>query len=342
MEKLQFHLEELEIKSSDINLWEDNRKAQEIFKERAKIKENIESFLHLETEYNTHIELMISAINENDQGFFSEVQSELLTLEKLIKYKETECLFTGEADNNDCFLEIHSGAGGTESNDWTEMLMRMYLRWAEIYHNFKVEVVEKLDGDAVGIKSVVIKITGEKAYGWARSESGIHRLVRISPFDSNGKRHTSFASVSVTPVVENSISICIDEKDLKIDTFRASGAGGQHVNKTESAVRITHIPTGVIVQCQNGRSQHKNKDEALRLLKGRLYQIELERKEKKMAEEYGKKCEIGWGNQIRSYVLHPYQMVKDLRTGYEVGNIQSVLDGNVDSLIMSTLLERKK
>jgi peptide chain release factor 2 len=184
---------------------------------------------------------------------------------------------------------------------------------------------------------VTIKITGEKAYGWAKSESGVHRLVRISPFDSNGKRHTSFASVGVTPVIEDSISIVIDEKDLKIDTYRASGAGGQHVNKTESAVRITHMPTGVIVQCQNGRSQHKNKDEALKLLKGRLYQIELDKKEQKMAEEYGKKCNIGWGNQIRSYVMHPYQMVKDLRTGHEVGNINSVFDGNIDCFIISVL-----
>ncbi|GFQ94358.1 peptide chain release factor 2 [Trichonephila clavata] len=216
------------------------------------------------------------------------------------------------------------------------MLMRMYIRWAEIYHNFKVEVVEKLEGESVGIKSAMIKIVGEKAYGWAKSESGIHRLVRISPFDANGKRHTSFASVGVTPVIEDSIDIAVDEKDLKIDTYRASGAGGQHVNKTESAVRITHIPTGVVVQCQNGRSQHRNKDEALKLLKGRLYQIELEKKEQKMAEEYGKKCDIGWGNQIRSYVMHPYQMVKDLRTGHEVGNINSVFDGiediNVDAV----------
>lgn len=327
----------MESKSSDSTLWQDNKKAQEILKERSKIKNDIESFLKLESDYSNSIDLMKSAINENDEEFFAEIESELVNLEKLIKYKETESLFAGEADSNDCFLEIHSGAGGTESNDWAEMLMRMYIRWAEIYHNFKVEVIEKLDGDAVGIKSATIKITGEKAYGWAKSESGVHRLVRISPFDSNGKRHTSFASVGVTPVIEDSISIVIDEKDLKIDTYRASGAGGQHVNKTESAVRITHMPTGVIVQCQNGRSQHKNKDEALKLLKGRLYQIELEKKEQKMAEEYGKKCNIGWGNQIRSYVMHPYQMVKDLRTGHEVGNINSVFDGNIDCFIISVL-----
>ncbi|XP_017477845.1 PREDICTED: peptide chain release factor 2-like [Rhagoletis zephyria] len=337
VEKLKSRLEQLELQSSDINLWQDNEKAQEILKERAKIKSHIESFLKLESDYNSSIDLMKSAVDENDEEFFNEVKNELVKLEKLIKHQETESLFTGEADNNDCFLEIHSGAGGTESNDWADMLMRMYIRWAEIYHNFKVEIIEKLDGESVGIKSVTIRITGEKAYGWAKSESGIHRLVRISPFDSNGKRHTSFASVGVTPVIEDSISIAINEKDLKIDTYRASGAGGQHVNKTESAVRITHIPTGVIVQCQNGRSQHKNKDEALKLLKGRLYQIELEKKEQKMAEEYGKKCDIGWGNQIRSYVMHPYQMVKDLRTGHEVGNIASVFDGDIDCFIMSVL-----
>ncbi|MDD9331587.1 MAG: peptide chain release factor 2 [Wolbachia sp.] len=340
IEKLKLRLEELEPQSLDDNLWQDNRKAQEILKERSKIKNDIESFVNLELDYNNAIGLMQSALNENDEGFFSEVENELVKLEKLIKYKETESLFSGEEDDNDCFLEIHSGAGGTESNDWAEMLMRMYMRWAETCHNFKVEIVEKLDGDAVGIKSVTIKIIGEKAYGWTKSESGIHRLVRISPFDANGKRHTSFAGVGVTPVIEDSISIVVDEKDLKIDTYRASGAGGQHVNKTESAVRITHIPTGVVVQCQNGRSQHKNKDEALKLLKGRLYQIELEKKEKKMAEEYGRKCDIGWGNQIRSYVVHPYQMVKDLRTGYEVGNINSVLDGNIDCFIISVLTSK--
>ncbi len=283
---------------------------------------------------------MKSAINENDKEFFSEVENELIELEKLIKRKEAESLFTGKTDINDCFLEIHSGAGGTESNDWAEMLMHMYIRWAEIYHDFKIEIVEKLEGESVGIKSTTIKIIGEKAYGWAKSESGIHRLVRISPFDANSKRHTSFASVGVTPAIEDSIDIAVDEKDLRIDTYRASGAGGQHINKTESAVRIMHIPTGVIVQCQNSRSQHQNKNEALKLLKGRLYKIELKKKEQKIAQDYDKKCNIGWGNQIRSYIMHPYQMVKDLRTGYEVGNINSVFDGNIDCFIVSMLTNK--
>ncbi|MGL9725825.1 MAG: peptide chain release factor 2 [Wolbachia sp.] len=337
IEKLKMRLKELESQAADDNLWQDSQKAQEILKERFQIKNDVESFLKLKSDYNDAIELMKSAIDGNDEKFFSEVENELVRLEKLIRHKETESLFTGEADNNDCFLEIHSGAGGTESNDWAEMLMRMYVRWAEIYHNFKIEVVEKLEGDSVGIKSATIKIIGEKTYGWAKSESGIHRLVRISPFDANSKRHTSFASVGVAPVIEDTIDIVVNERDLKIDTYRASGAGGQHVNKTESAVRITHIPTDIVVQCQNGRSQHKNKDEALKLLKGRLYQIELKKKEQNMAEEYGKKCDIGWGNQIRSYVMHPYQMVKDLRTGYEVSNINSVFDGNIDCFIISVL-----
>ncbi|QCB61842.1 peptide chain release factor 2 [Wolbachia endosymbiont of Brugia malayi] len=340
VEKLKLRLEKLESQTADGNLWQDNQKAQEVLKEYSKIKNDVESFSKLESDYNDAISLMKSAIDENDEEFFSEVENELVKLEKLIKRKETDFLFTDEADNNDCFLEIHSGAGGTESNDWAEMLMRMYIRWAEIYHNFKVEVVEKLEGDSIGIKSAIIKIIGEKAYGWAKSESGIHRLVRISPFDANSKRHTSFVSIGVTPVIEDSIDIAVDEGTLKIDTYRASGAGGQHVNKTESAVRVTHIPTGVIVQCQNNRSQHQNKNEALKLLKGRLYQIKLEKKEQKMAEEYGKKCGIGWGNQIRSYVMHPYQMVKDLRTGYEVGNINSIFDGNIDCFIVNVLTNK--
>lgn len=309
--------------------------------ERSKIKNDVESFLKLESEYKDIIALMKFAIDENDEGFFSKIENELIELEKLIKHKEAESLFTGEADNNNCFLEIHSGAGGTESNDWAEMLINMYIRWAEVYHNFEVEIVEKLDGELVGIKSATIKIIGEKAYGWAKSESGIHRLVRISPFDASNKRHTSFASIGVTPVIDDSIDIAIDGKDLKIDTYRASGAGGQHVNKTESAVRITHIPTGIIVQCQNSRSQHQNKNDALKLLKGRLYQIKLEEKEQKMAQDYSKKHDISWGNQIRSYIMHPYQMVKDLRTGYEISNISSVFNGDIDCFIVSMLTNKK-
>lgn len=220
------------------------------------------------------------------------------------------------------------------------MLLRMYIRWAELYRKFTIEVINKLNGEEVGIKSVIIKIKGDNAYGWAKTESGIHRLVRISPFDSNAKRHTSFASVEVSPVVDQSIAIEINEKDLRIDTYRASGAGGQHINKTESAVRITHIPLGIVVQCQNNRSQHQNRAEAYNLLKSRLYEMQLQEKERKMAEIHNKKCNIGWGNQIRSYVMHPYQMVKDLRTGYESGNVNAILDGDLDAFVMATLTKR--
>ncbi|UKC53521.1 peptide chain release factor 2 [Ehrlichia canis] len=217
------------------------------------------------------------------------------------------------------------------------MLLRMYVRWAEIYHNFTTEIVYKLDGEEVGIKSATIKVTGDNAYGWSKTESGIHRLVRISPFNSNAKRHTTFSSILVSPITDENINIETLDKDLRIDTYRASGAGGQHVNKTESAVRITHIPSGIVVQCQNNRSQHQNLAEAHNLLKSRLYQLKLQEKEKKMAEEHNKRCNIGWGNQIRSYIMHPYQMVKDVRTGHEIGNVNSVLDGNLDPFIISAL-----
>ncbi len=337
---MSLYLRELESKCLDSSLWDDSEKAREILSEKSKVQESLNLFLSLESEYIDNVSLLQLALSENDDSFFSEVESNLLKLEKKIKTKEIECLFAGEADDNNCYLEIHSGAGGTESNDWANMLMRMYIRWAENYHNFKVEIINKLDGNEVGIKSATVKITGEKAYGWIKSESGVHRLVRISPFDASAKRHTSFASIYVSPIVDETINVQIDEKDLRIDTYRASGAGGQHVNKTESAVRITHIPTNVVVQCQNDRSQHKNRDEAFKLLKGRLYQLELQKKEQKIAEEHGKKSTIGWGSQIRSYVIHPYQMIKDLRTGHEIGNVNAVLDGNIDSFIIAALTNK--
>lgn len=245
-------------------------------------------------------------------------------------------MFSGEADSNDCFLEIHSGAGGTESQDWAEMLLRMYLRWAES-HEFKSEIISEQQGDEVGIKSVTVKLSGYNSYGWAKTESGVHRLVRISPFDSNAKRHTSFASVWVYPVVDDNLEIEIDDKDLRVDTFRASGAGGQHVNKTDSAIRITHLPTNIVVQCQNSRSQHRNRAEAMQMLKSRLYEAELQRKEEEQTAANDSKTEIGWGHQIRSYVLHPYQMIKDLRTGFESGNTSAVLNGELDNFINATL-----
>lgn len=250
--------------------------------------------------------------------------------------QKAECLFSGEADSNNCFIEIHAGAGGTESQDWAEMLERMYMRWCE-NHKFAIEIVNKINGDEAGIKSVTFHVKGANAYGWCKTESGVHRLVRISPFDSNARRHTSFASVWVFPEVDENIDITIEEKDLRIDTFRASGAGGQHVNKTDSAIRITHLPTNIVVQCQDSRSQHRNRAMAMDMLKARLYELELQKQEETKNAQNQTKTEIGWGHQIRSYVLHPYQMIKDLRTSYETSNTLSVLDGDLDNFIIASL-----
>lgn len=255
---------------------------------------------------------------------------------KDLKQLEINCLFSGEADNKECFLEIHAGAGGTESHDWAQMLLRMYLRWAE-KHRFKVSFIDQIAGEEAGIKSVTIKIKGMNAYGFCKSENGVHRLVRLSPFNSAGKRQTSFASVFSFPVLTDDINIEINEKDLRIDTYRASGAGGQHVNTTDSAVRITHLPTSIAVQCQNDRSQHKNKAEAMSMLKARLYEVELRKAQEKINQLNQAKTEIGWGHQIRSYVLHPYRMVKDLRTNHETGDTDSVLDGDLDEFMLSYL-----
>lgn len=249
-----------------------------------------------------------------------------------------ECLFSGEADQNDCFIEVHAGAGGTESYDWSDMLMRMYLRWAE-RKKFKVELIDKLDGEGAGIKSATIKIIGRNAYGWLKSESGVHRLVRISPFNAAGKRQTSFSSIWVYPMVDDAIDLEINESDLRIDTYRSSGAGGQHVNTTDSAVRITHIPTNIVVQCQNNRSQHRNKEECYKMLKSRLYELELQKRTDAANSENAGKSEIGWGHQIRSYVLQPYQMVKDLRTSCENTDAAAVLDGDLDDF-MRAMLEK--
>ncbi|WP_240729894.1 peptide chain release factor 2 [Ehrlichia minasensis] len=329
-------LADLNAQCSSTSLWADNALAQNVLSKRARISKILTSFTELEEEYNYYIELLDIVKNDTDE-LLNELEIGLTKLKERIQKKEIECLFSNEADHNDCFIEIQSGAGGTESNDWSNMLLRMYVRWAEIYHNFKTEIVYKLDGEEVGIKSATIKVTGDNAYGWSKTENGIHRLVRISPFNSNAKRHTTFSSILVSPITNENINIEVLDKDLRIDTYRASGAGGQHVNKTESAVRITHIPSGIVVQCQNNRSQHQNLAEAHNLLKSRLYQLKLQEKEKKMTEEHNKRCNIGWGNQIRSYVMHPYQMVKDVRTGYEIGNVNSVLDGNLDPFIISAL-----
>src|SRR5690606_26229144 len=290
-----------------------------------------------ELEDNT--DLIELAIEEGDEETLTEAETALKELLADVNRRRLESMLSGEVDANNCYLEIHAGAGGTESQDWAQILLRMYMRWAD-QHGHKVTVLEESPGEEAGIKSVTIEIAGENAYGWLKTESGVHRLVRISPFDSNARRHTSFCSVGVYPVIDDEIDIEIEEKDLRIDVYRASGAGGQHVNRTESAVRITHIPTNVVVQCQNDRSQHKNKAEAMKMLKSRLYELELQKREAEAQETRDSQTDIGWGHQIRSYVLHPYQMVKDLRTGVEKGNAQGVLDGDLDDYLAAALAQK--
>ena len=274
--------------------------------------------------------------SENDEDTISEQHEALKKLSIELEKQQLLALLSGEADINDCFLEIHAGAGGTEAQDWAEMLLRMYVRWCD-KRGFKVEYIEESTGDEAGLKSVTIKILGENAYGWLKTESGVHRLVRISPFDSSARRHTSFSSAWIYPVIDDSISIDIEDKDLRIDTYRASGAGGQHVNKTNSAIRITHLPTGVVVQCQNDRSQHRNRATAMDMLRARLYELELRQREERANEVEAGKTEIGWGHQIRSYVLQPYQLIKDLRTNEETSDTQAVLDGDIDRFLEASL-----
>jgi peptide chain release factor 2 len=276
---------------------------------------------------------------EGEPELVAEAEAALAALQVESGKRQLESMLSGEADGNDCYLEVNSGAGGTEANDWCLMLLRMYTRWAE-RRGFKVELLEESAGEEAGLKSATIQITGDSAYGWLKTESGVHRLVRISPFDSQARRHTSFASVGVSPVVDDDINIEIEDKDLRIDTYRASGAGGQHVNKTESAIRITHLPTNVVVQCQSDRSQHRNRATAMGMLKARLYERELQLREEKAQAANANRTEIGWGHQIRSYVLQPYQMVKDLRTSVEMGNTGAVLDGDIDGFLEAALARR--
>ena len=306
-------------------------------RKKSEVEDELNRFLRAESSFNDLQAMIEMAEEENEPELLEETESELKKLAEEMKIYQLECFFSGEADKNDCYLEIHAGAGGTEAQDWSQMLLRMYTRWAE-KHKYKMELIEESIGDEAGIKSSTIKISGAKAYGWLKSESGIHRLVRISPFDSNARRHTSFASVGVYPVVDDSINIEINESDLRIDTYRSSGAGGQHVNKTESAIRITHIPTGIVVQCQTDRSQHRNRAIAFEMLRSRLYELELRKKEEQANSQ--EKDEIGWGHQIRSYVMQPYQMVKDLRTGFESGNVAAVMDGEIDDFLRASLSSR--
>jgi peptide chain release factor 2 len=290
-------------------------------------------------EMNDHIDLIELGEAEGDADIVRESEAALAALATEAERMEVETLLSGEADSNDAYIEVHAGAGGTESQDWASMLQRMYMRWAE-KKGYSVSLIEETSGDEAGIKSTTIEIKGHNAYGWAKTESGVHRLVRISPFDSNARRHTSFASVGCYPVVDDAIEVDVSEADVRIDTFRASGAGGQHVNTTDSAVRITHLPTNIVVQCQNQRSQHKNRATAWAMLRARLYELELQRREEEANANAEQKTEIGWGHQIRSYVLQPYQMVKDLRTGVESGNPSSVLDGALDNFMEAALAQR--
>src|SRR5271167_3355105 len=307
--------------------------------ERTSLEDALSGIGRVERELEDNIGMIELGEAENDAAVVTEAEAALKALKKEVARRELEALLGGEADRFDSYLEVHAGAGGTESQDWASMLLRMYTRWAE-KHGFKIEYLEETQGEEAGIKSATIQISGHNAYGWLKTEGGVHRLVRISPFDANARRQTSFASVWVYPVVDDSIEIEINESDLKVDTYRASGAGGQHVNKTESAIRITHIPSGIIVACQTDRSQHRNRANAMAMLKARLYEAELQRREAVTAAQEDAKTDIGWGHQIRNYVLAPYQLVKDLRTGVEKGNPDAVLDGDLDGFMAAALAAR--
>ena len=332
-------LDELEARVQDPDLWNDPKKAQAISREHKQLKDAVGTVNEISSEMADAIEFVEMGEAEGDDDVAAEGLTSLATLATRADRDKVNALLSGEADGNDTYLEVHAGAGGTESQDWAEMLQRMYSRWAE-RRGFKVELVEYQSGEQAGIKSATLLIKGENAYGYAKTESGVHRLVRISPYDSSARRHTSFSSVWVYPVIDDDINIEINEGDLKIDTYRASGAGGQHVNTTDSAVRITHQPTGIVVASQNDRSQHKNRATAMSMLKARLFEREMAEREAAAAGEYQEKTEIGWGHQIRSYVLQPYQMVKDLRTGTTSTAPGDVLDGAIDDFIAAALAQR--
>ena len=330
---------ELNAQVEDPNLWDDAEAAQKIMRERNRLASQTEGLIKLESGVSDALELVELGEVESDAALIADATATLRTLAADGKRRQIESLLSGEADGRDAYLEVNAGAGGTEAQDWAEMLMRMYLRWAE-QHGYKVELLEQSEGEQAGIKSATLQVSGPNAYGWLKTENGVHRLVRISPFDANARRQTSFASIWVYPVVDDTIEIEVREADLKVDTFRASGAGGQHVNKTESAIRITHIPTGIVVACQTDRSQHRNRAIAMQMLKAKMYEAELKRREAVSAEVEANKTDIGWGHQIRSYVLAPYQLVKDLRTGVETGNPSAVLDGDLDQFMAASLAAR--
>lgn len=325
--------------TSDAKLWDDAEKAQKLLGEKNQLEVELSKIDEFEKSRNELVELCELAEAENNQDMIGEIVSQLQDLKSCCRRGELEALLHREADGANAFLEVHSGSGGTEAQDWAEMLLRMYSRWADS-HSYKVEYIEESEGDVAGLKSATIKICGHNAYGWLKSETGVHRLVRISPFDSNARRHTSFASIIVYPEVDDKIDIVINEADCRVDTYRASGAGGQHINKTDSAVRITHIPTGIVVQSQNQRSQFQNRDTAWKMLKARLYEMEMQKKEAAEKGAWSEQGDNGWGYQIRSYVLQPYKMVKDLRTEVETSDTKAVLDGDIDLFLEAALADK--
>ncbi len=308
-------------------------------RERTHLTDAIDAVNAMQAQVDEQREMIALGEAENEPEIVTEAENALIRLAHESKIKEIAILLSGDMDGNDCYLEINAGAGGTEAQDWADMLLRMYVRWCE-RKAYKMSLQSRTDGETAGIKSCVLLIKGKDAFGWMKSEHGVHRLVRISPFDSNAKRHTSFASISISPVLDDRIQVEILEKDLKVDTYRSSGAGGQHVNTTDSAIRITHMPTGTVVTCQAGRSQHQNRDMAMQMLRAKLFEIERRKKEEEKAAVQGVKTDIGWGHQIRSYVLHPYQMVKDLRSGLKTSDTQGVLDGDLDEFIHAALTGR--
>ncbi|WP_156809400.1 peptide chain release factor 2 [Saccharibacter floricola] len=332
-------LAELNHQSEDPDLWNNPEAAQKLMRERTMLANQIEGVQLIEEKTRDTLDLVELAEMEDDTAVVTEAIATLKELSAEAQKRETESLLSGEADSNDCYLEVNSGAGGTEAQDWALMMLRMYTRWAE-KHGYKVTLMENSDGEQAGIKSATILVSGPNAYGWLKTEAGVHRLVRISPFDAAARRQTSFASIWVYPVVDDTIEVEVLDSDLRVDTFRASGAGGQHVNKTDSAIRITHIPTGIVVACQTDRSQHRNRATAMEMLRARLYEAELQKRENEAAANEAAKTDIGWGHQIRSYVLAPYQLVKDLRTNIEKTNPDAVLDGDLDAFMAASLAQR--
>ena len=308
-------------------------------RERNRLDAQISEIKDIEQSLSDNVELIALGEEEGDEEIVAEAEATLVVLQGKAEKQHLQSLLSGEVDGNDAYLQVNAGAGGTEAQDWADMLLRMYTRWSE-QHGYKDSILEKSDGEEAGVKSATLCVEGDQAYGWLKSENGVHRLVRISPFDSNARRHTSFASVAVSPVLDDSVEVEIDDKDLRVDTYRSSGAGGQHVNTTDSAVRITHIPTGVVAAVQSERSQHQNRANAMALLKAKLYELEMQKREEQAAADHGEKTDIGWGHQIRSYVLHPYQMIKDLRTAVETTNSAAVLDGDLNMFLEAALAHK--